>query len=921
MTTASLNLNADWGPFSATYLGVARILDPARGALADLALYVGRRAPTAVVLPDNIFGYGQNVVTGDRRTVVSAMPEDVALDYSSFAIRYYLDARGDMAVARFRAEHPERVQCAITFHNTATVGREYLYGLGMLASDARKSVSLKQDLRRWWLPARQYAEIEAYQRVQGMGCRQCLTRAFTWGIEDELLAQAFGGWPGDRVIYRLDLPGALRDGCLYFRYIKYGVVDHPWEIRINGCPKTFRFPQTWAIPGGAWGKNRDAYAEWRLLRVPVGAVPAGKTCVELRPIDPPGNDRARIWLDGILFHEGCLPGDDGTADRLPTALTDDLAATARVELDSAADQHVRMRIRIPDAPDTCATLTAAEGRLQARAGANSFLADLRQRFGLPPVSLERDAEASPWVGMENSFILIPPQAERTVRFTLELREKSRPDAKNIPAAPAGTSGPRAGRTTSAVAPATPRGPYAELAARLRDALLFNVNYPLTICGRISPYYVPAKYFPLPYSWDGGFAAVGLATFAPELAWQQTAFFMADVEYDFPMLYCGSPVPTPLYAFWDVWQITRDLDALARIYPGAKRMHDFYLGRTPGSVVNASGDGLLSTYPYNYNLGIDDHPIQRWAEEQRLTQRGLYSIILMPQILRTARILRNAAQLLGQAADAARFGQDADLLAEIIDRRMWDAASGLYGWLCRNEQGLVEPVVMDGCAGDRSACAFLPLFAGLTTHKDRLVRQMRDTTRFNTPYGISSVDMAAPSFNPRGYWNGAVWPVMQWYIWRGLLEAGEPAMARRVAETILTTWQNSLSQEHYLGEHFALMHARMSGAPNFGGLSAVLLPMHAAYFTPGHVTTVYDVVVLRLEADSANDALELKISAPFLESAEHDLLVNMGQGRTCYAVMLNGRPLTPAMSDEYGHLTLRLPRPVGEDELLVRPAGK
>ena len=179
------------------------------------------------------------------------------------------------------------------------------------------------------------------------------------------------------------------------------------------------------------------------------------------------------------------------------------------------------------------------------------------------------------------------------------------------------------------------------------------------------------------------------------------------------------------------------------------MYDFYLGRTPGSLVNHNDEGFLSTYAYNYNLGIDDHPIQRWAEECHLTSKGLYSLILMPQILRLAGIMRNIAILLGHGADAEQFRKDAELLAGNIEGRMWDEESGLYGWARRTELG-VEPVIFQGSAGDRSACAFLPLFAGLTEHKDRIITQMMDPKRFNTPFGISSVDMLAPSYNPQGY---------------------------------------------------------------------------------------------------------------------------------------------------------------------------
>jgi hypothetical protein len=899
--TGNITLKTTWGPFSPNYLGISHILNEQSGAMADMPIYIGRKNPATIMLPDSAFDYIQSGTDGDRRATVNSLPEDVATDYSAFSLRYFIDRHGDTAVARFTVEGPERARCEITFQNTSSEEREYFYGIGITVNDDIKKVLLKESLRPWWLAAKNYQSIQAYQKTFALGCRQCLTRIYLWGIEDEVLAQAFGGWAEDCVTYHIHLPDSLQDGFLYFRYIKFGDLNPAWELRINGKPITFHFPQTWEIPGGGWGKNRDSYEYWRLLRVPIGCLLAGDNKLELRCLEAPGNDMARIWLDGMLFHEGLLPGDAGEVS--PTSLVDqELRSNAFVQ--KAPDAPNSFDVVLPNQGPRRVKISMKSEPASVECGTGSFVAHLRDRMHLPPARLPRDTTVCPWGAIESTAVTVSPKSERTISFTISWDGATEEVTKreNTPA------------------PVRVEQPYSELAARMADVLLFNVNYPLRLFGNPSPYYVPAKYFPIPYSWDGGLAAVGLAVIDTDLALQQATYFMADEEHDFPMIYCGSPVPTPLYALWDWYQATQDLDGLAKAYQGAKRMYDFYLGRTPGSLVNHNGEGFLSTYAYNYNLGIDDHPIQRWAEECHLTSKGLYSLILMPQILRLAGIMRNIAILLEHGADAEQFRKDAELLAGNIEGRMWDEESGLYGWARRSERG-VEPVIFQGSAGDRSACAFLPLFAGLTDHKDHLITQMMDPKRFNTPFGISSVDMLAPSYNPQGYWNGGIWPVLQWFLWRGLLEAGEPKLARQVAETILTTWQHFLKTEHYLGEHFMIAPEQMNGAPNFGGLSAVLLPMNAAYFTTYKVTTLYDVVILKKSVDRAEDAISLTLSAPCLASKTHDLLVNMGCGKTRYAVTLDGQPHGEFVSDEYGHLSLNLRRPSGQQEVAIQPAVK
>ncbi len=901
MSTGNLYIDAKWGPFSPVYLGISHILDSERGSMADMPLFIGRHTPSSVVLPENTFDYFQNVDTGERSTIVRAMPEDVTADYSSYALRYFIDQHGDTALAKFHLESTRQIRCDIEFNNTSGEERRYFYGLGFTVNDNRKKVLLKESLCPWWLPARNYSSIEAYQKVFGIGCRQCLTRVFNWGVEDQVLAQAFGGWLGDEVTYKMKLPKELKNGYIYFRYIKYGTVEQNWQVLINGKSRSFSFPQSFAIPGGGWGKNRDEYHEWKLLRIPVGELAADIT-VELRPLDAPENDTARIWLDGILFSEGFIEGDSGEAHLLNTKLIDEpLAKSSSVKLKEYDDYSARFGI-ISNEQNRHVMFKTADIVLKAQSGEGSFIDSLRSLFNEGEAKVERDANIPPWGAVNSSLITVAPNSKKTVSFSIIFEDKPTECV------------------TKSHFNKTDNTPYSEMIARLRDLLIYNVNYPFKATDSNSLYYVPAKYFPLPYSWDGGFAALGMSSFAPDTALKQTRYFFADEDLDYPLLYCGSPVPTQFYALWGVYEATRELSVLAESYLGAKRMYDFYLGRTPGSVVNEGNDGLLSTYAYCYNLGIDDHPIQRWAEHNNITRKGLYSIILMAQVLRIAKIMRNIAFLLDKHADVEQYSQDIDLLSGIIDEKMWDKKSRLYGWLYRNGDK-VEPLVLDGCAGDQSSCTFFPLFSGLCSHKQELLEHLLNPDRFLTPFGISSVDMSAPYYDPNGYWNGGIWPVMQWYIWRGLLEAGEIKTARQVAMKILKTWNQGFKDKRYLGEHFRINSESMSGVPNFGGLSAVLIPMYEAYFGKYQVTTPYDVIILNKSLNKESDTVSLSLSAPFLAVEEYSFLINMGQHNKEYQIIINDQPHGKYLSNEFGHISAKLPKPSNKDIISIKPVAK
>ncbi|MEI6422028.1 MAG: hypothetical protein WCP55_07400, partial [Lentisphaerota bacterium] len=101
--------------------------------------------------------------------------------------------------------------------------------------------------------------------------------------------------------------------------------------------------------------------------------------------------------------------------------------------------------------------------------------------------------------------------------------------------------------------------------------------------------------------------------------------------------------------------------------------------------------------------------------------------------------------------------------------------------------------------------------------------------------------------------------------------------------------------------------------------AILVPMHAAYFSAYQITSCYDVIVQNKTVDEANDMLSFQINAPFLPATSHDLLINMGKAKKQYELILNGKLSGKFVSDEFGHLSLRLPRPPRVDELLIRPA--
>ncbi|MGO1077813.1 MGH1-like glycoside hydrolase domain-containing protein [Inquilinus sp. CA228] len=96
-------------------------------------------------------------------------------------------------------------------------------------------------------------------------------------------------------------------------------------------------------------------------------------------------------------------------------------------------------------------------------------------------------------------------------------------------------------------------------------------------------------------------------------------------------------------------------------------------------------------------------------------------------------------------------------------RLWSEAHGQYLCLDRVTGALVE---------SRSIGGLLPLFAGLgTPERQRAlaarIAEWRDATRF----GIASHDPADPRFEPKRYWRGPVWLIVNTLVADGLIRCG------------------------------------------------------------------------------------------------------------------------------------------------------
>ncbi|MGI9492633.1 MAG: MGH1-like glycoside hydrolase domain-containing protein, partial [Geminicoccaceae bacterium] len=174
--------------------------------------------------------------------------------------------------------------------------------------------------------------------------------------------------------------------------------------------------------------------------------------------------------------------------------------------------------------------------------------------------------------------------------------------------------------------------------------------------------------------------------------------------------------------------------------------------------------------------------------------------------------------------------DRDLLT--LAKRFDDsaAASEIEGWIARSEAGsneLWNEEVGAFCARNLKTGAFadaitsaaaLAFYAGAGSETQRAMLANHLTwIMAHVDYAFPSLDPADPRFEPKRYWRGPVWLVMNYMIGRGLAEAGYEAMAERVK-----TDTARLIKTSGFSEYFHPMTGEGCGGRDFSWTAAIWL---------------------------------------------------------------------------------------------------
>ncbi len=130
----------------------------------------------------------------------------------------------------------------------------------------------------------------------------------------------------------------------------------------------------------------------------------------------------------------------------------------------------------------------------------------------------------------------------------------------------------------------------------------------------------------------------------------------------------------------------------------------------------------------------------------------------------------------------------------FNARFWDENAGLYyDFDARSE----KPIPVN------TASTFLPLFAGLPSKEQaqrlvegHLLNQVEYAPNGQVGHWVTTTARTEPTWEPRRYWRGPVWVIMNWFIIEGLRRYGYEDLAETIRDDTLRLIESSGFREYY-----------------------------------------------------------------------------------------------------------------------------
>jgi glycogen debranching enzyme len=172
----------------------------------------------------------------------------------------------------------------------------------------------------------------------------------------------------------------------------------------------------------------------------------------------------------------------------------------------------------------------------------------------------------------------------------------------------------------------------------------------------------------------------------------------------------------------------------------------------------------------------------------------------------AAYLARIADALGRRADAKRFRNEHNRMVKEINDKLWDDRLGLYCSRIWKDNKNGTPNFLTRI----TPINFYPLICGApdVARARRMLDYFHRTNKFWGKWMVPTLPYDDPDWKRQEYWNGHVWPPVNYLLWQGLKRydtlSDEAEFVRRSVRLFMRSWKDGkyISSENYRSDNGA-----------------------------------------------------------------------------------------------------------------------
>lgn len=279
----------------------------------------------------------------------------------------------------------------------------------------------------------------------------------------------------------------------------------------------------------------------------------------------------------------------------------------------------------------------------------------------------------------------------------------------------------------------------------------------------------------------------------------------------PQVYPHEGKPTtsaPFFTWtnWEVYQVSKDRSFLKDSYTaGAKFIRYLEAER------DQDQDGMFEWGPYGIIENVRDgwnvvfQLFSEGEDEGRDISHELEVLDLTAEVANEMYHLRLMAQELKDTAGVREWDTKFRKIAALINKYMWDPQDKFY----YNVSMTDHTFEFEGKSLRRKELiGFLPMWAHVASpvQAKQLVKHLTDPNSFWRTFGIPTIAADDPHYTPFVdgccRWNGPVWLLWDYMVYRGLRNYGYDDLAEKVGRKMLTAAATQLQINHHFWESYS-----------------------------------------------------------------------------------------------------------------------